>query len=156
MTRSPELGGTPLSSKPGVQGVKAIASAVTRIYSDGGLLAFWTGNGLSVAKIFPESAIKFLTYESSVSRIYFSDLVHKLNKIIGRNAHLRNTWTRSMIPEILAVQAGFFLAVLGGLLASSVSDHLTCESLSANINTGIYPMETLKVGACDFHVVSTT
>jgi solute carrier family 25 (mitochondrial phosphate transporter), member 23/24/25/41 len=30
------------------------------------VLAFWTGNGLSVAKIFPESAIKFFTYESSV------------------------------------------------------------------------------------------
>ena len=29
--------------------------------------AFWTGNGLSVAKILPESAIKFFTYETSVS-----------------------------------------------------------------------------------------
>lgn len=67
ITRPPDLGGTSLSPKPGLQGVKAIASAVARIYAEGGVLAFWTGNGLSVAKIFPESAIKFMTYESSVS-----------------------------------------------------------------------------------------
>ncbi|OBZ70391.1 Calcium-binding mitochondrial carrier protein SCaMC-1-B [Grifola frondosa] len=43
----------------------AIGGAIARIYSEGGVLAFWTGNGLSVAKILPESAIKFLAYESS-------------------------------------------------------------------------------------------
>lgn len=40
---------------------------MTRIYSEGGVLAFWTGNGLSVMKIFPESAIKFFSYESAAS-----------------------------------------------------------------------------------------
>ena len=45
-------------------------NAVARIYSEGGILAFWTGNGISVAKIFPESAIKFFAYESSVSSTY--------------------------------------------------------------------------------------
>ncbi|KAF5390568.1 hypothetical protein D9757_002733 [Collybiopsis confluens] len=54
-----------ISSGPNISGLKAIGNAVTRIYAEGGLLAFWTGNGLSVAKIFPESAIKFFTYESS-------------------------------------------------------------------------------------------
>lgn len=67
MTRPPDLGGTPLNTKPGLMGAKAIVNAVSRIYSEGGVLAFWTGNGLSVAKIFPESAIKFMTYESSVN-----------------------------------------------------------------------------------------
>ena len=70
MTRPPDLGGTPLAPRPGLQGAKAIANAVSRIYMEGGVLAFWTGNGLSVAKIFPESAIKFMTYESTVSRHY--------------------------------------------------------------------------------------
>ncbi|KAF7977433.1 hypothetical protein HWV62_3588 [Athelia sp. TMB] len=65
MTRPPDLGGTPLAPRPGLQGAKAIANAVSRIYMEGGILAFWTGNGLSVAKIFPESAIKFMTYEST-------------------------------------------------------------------------------------------
>ncbi|KZT12493.1 mitochondrial carrier [Laetiporus sulphureus 93-53] len=65
ITRPPDLGGISLSSKAPVRGVRAIASAVARIYAEGGVLAFWTGNGLSVAKILPESAIKFLVYESS-------------------------------------------------------------------------------------------
>jgi solute carrier family 25 phosphate transporter 23/24/25/41 len=66
----------PLSSKPGLQGVKAIVSAIARIYAEGGLLAFWTGNLLSVTKILPESAIKFLTYESSVSYYYPAVLIY--------------------------------------------------------------------------------
>lgn len=63
ITRPPELGGPSSAAK--MTGVETITSAVTRIYSEGGLLAFWTGNGLSVTKIFPESAIKFFAYESS-------------------------------------------------------------------------------------------
>jgi solute carrier family 25 phosphate transporter 23/24/25/41 len=47
-------------------GMKAITNAVTSIYVENGVLGFWIGNGLSVAKILPESAIKFLSYESSV------------------------------------------------------------------------------------------
>ncbi|KAF9268042.1 mitochondrial carrier [Marasmius fiardii PR-910] len=46
-------------------GVRVIGAAIARIYTEGGLLGFWVGNGLSVAKIFPESAIKFFAYESS-------------------------------------------------------------------------------------------
>ncbi|KAJ7498844.1 mitochondrial carrier [Mycena latifolia] len=65
ITRPPDLGGAPVTPKPGIGGAKIIASAVARIYAEGGILAFWTGNGLSVAKIFPESAIKFFAYESS-------------------------------------------------------------------------------------------
>ncbi|GLB33870.1 putative mitochondrial carrier (TC 2.A.29) family protein [Lyophyllum shimeji] len=65
ITRPPDLGGTTISAKPSLGGIRSIASAVARIYTEGGVLAFWTGNGLSVAKIFPESAIKFFAYESS-------------------------------------------------------------------------------------------
>ncbi|KAJ7700148.1 mitochondrial carrier domain-containing protein [Mycena rosella] len=65
ITRPPDLGGAPVTPKPSIGGAKIIASACVRIYSEGGVLAFWTGNGLSVAKIFPESAIKFFAYESS-------------------------------------------------------------------------------------------
>lgn len=55
-----------MGPKPSVSGLKAIGGAVARIYAEGGVLAFWTGNGLSVLKIFPESAIKFMTYETAV------------------------------------------------------------------------------------------
>lgn len=50
-------------------GVRIITNAISRIFAEGGVLAFWTGNGLSVAKIFPESAIKFFAYESSVRHL---------------------------------------------------------------------------------------
>lgn len=69
ITRPPDLGGTSLSPQAPIRGVKALSGAVARIYAEGGVRAFWTGNGLSVIKILPESAIKFLAYESSV-RIY--------------------------------------------------------------------------------------
>lgn len=64
ITRPPDLGGVTSTSLP-AGGVKIIGNAIRRIYAEGGVLAFWTGNGLSVAKIFPESAIKFFAYESS-------------------------------------------------------------------------------------------
>jgi solute carrier family 25 (mitochondrial phosphate transporter), member 23/24/25/41 len=69
ITRPPDLGGTQLgnlSPQAGMGGARAIVNAVARIYAEGGVRGFWIGNGLSVAKIFPESAIKFLAYESSV------------------------------------------------------------------------------------------
>ena len=46
-------------------GARVLGSAIARLYAEGGVLGFWTGNGLSVAKIFPESAIKFFSYESA-------------------------------------------------------------------------------------------
>ena len=69
ITRPPDFGGTSLGPQAPVRGLKAIGGGVSRIYAEGGVLAFWTGNGLSVAKILPESAIKFFAYESSVSTI---------------------------------------------------------------------------------------
>lgn len=43
----------------------SLSAAVRAVYSQGGVKAFWTGNMLNVIKIFPESAIKFLSYESA-------------------------------------------------------------------------------------------
>ena len=60
------MGGTVIATATPTKGIQAIAGAISRIYSEGGVLAFWTGNGLSVAKILPESAIKFMSYESAV------------------------------------------------------------------------------------------
>ncbi|EMD40763.1 hypothetical protein CERSUDRAFT_111350 [Gelatoporia subvermispora B] len=84
ITRPPDLGGLSLSPKAPVRGVRAIGNAVSRIYAEGGVRAFWTGNGLSVAKILPESAIKFLAYESS-KRMFaqYWDLVDDPREISG-------------------------------------------------------------------------
>lgn len=81
-----------------MRGVKAIANAVVRIYAEGGVFAFWTGNGLSVAKILPESAIKFLTYESSVSRSHPVQQTDSTGTVI-RNVCLQDIGIKWTTPE---------------------------------------------------------
>jgi hypothetical protein len=96
ITRPPDLGGTSLHPEATVRGAKAILSAIARIYAEGGIAAFWVGNGLSVAKIFPESAIKFLTYEASVCPplIFVTAPEHALKRIlVRRNASSLNMLT---------------------------------------------------------------
>jgi solute carrier family 25 (mitochondrial phosphate transporter), member 23/24/25/41 len=105
ITRPPDLGGTTLGSKPGIGGMKAIWTAVARIYAEGGLLSFWTGNGLSVAKIFPESAIKFFTYESSVSHCLIRWCGFPMF-ISSRNGCLLNIGITLMTPEISVAPVG--------------------------------------------------
>ncbi|KAH9966105.1 mitochondrial carrier [Russula dissimulans] len=89
ITRPPDLGGTSLHPEATVRGAKAIMSAIARIYSEGGVAAFWVGNGLSVAKIFPESAIKFLTYEASKRFFaHYVDNVEDVRDISGTSRFL--------------------------------------------------------------------
>ncbi|KZS97948.1 mitochondrial carrier [Sistotremastrum niveocremeum HHB9708] len=65
ITRAPELASLSGGPKVVTHGAHALAGAIRSIYAEGGVLGFWVGNGLNIAKIFPESAIKFLSYESS-------------------------------------------------------------------------------------------
>jgi solute carrier family 25 phosphate transporter 23/24/25/41 len=52
------------SAKVASQGFGMLNEAIRTLYREGGgLKAFWIGNGLNCLKIFPESAIKFLSYE---------------------------------------------------------------------------------------------
>ncbi|BGO93151.1 hypothetical protein NBRC10512_007596 [Rhodotorula toruloides] len=54
------------SGKPPRPGAGTLVNAIRTVYAQGGgIKAFWTGNGLNIIKIFPESAIKFLSYESA-------------------------------------------------------------------------------------------
>lgn len=57
---------TDASGKRQRPGQGSLIEAVKTVYrTGGGVKAFWTGNGLNIVKIFPESAIKFLSYESA-------------------------------------------------------------------------------------------
>lgn len=54
------------TAKAAGQGLGILREALFNLYRDGGgLRAFWVGNGLNCLKIFPESAIKFLSYETA-------------------------------------------------------------------------------------------
>jgi solute carrier family 25 (mitochondrial phosphate transporter), member 23/24/25/41 len=57
---SPERGGT-------------IASRARQIYENGGIKAFWRGNGANVLKIIPESSVRFVTYEACKRLIHGED-----------------------------------------------------------------------------------
>lgn len=100
ITRPPEMGGTSVGPKPSVGGLKSIGGAVARIYAEGGILAFWTGNGLSVMKIFPESAIKFMTYETAVRPLHTPVSSVRYSAFGNRNVRLPDTGITSKIPEI--------------------------------------------------------
>ncbi|KAI9304635.1 mitochondrial carrier domain-containing protein [Cunninghamella echinulata] len=53
------------STVPNANASLSILSAVRNIYSQGGLRAFFVGNGLNVFKIVPESSIKFYVFETA-------------------------------------------------------------------------------------------
>ncbi|PKI84696.1 hypothetical protein MVES1_001212 [Malassezia vespertilionis] len=53
------------STRLGMSSMYDIMYAMRVICRDGGLRSFWLGNGLNCIKIFPESAIKFFSYEMS-------------------------------------------------------------------------------------------
>ncbi|KAJ3129903.1 hypothetical protein HK098_007657 [Nowakowskiella sp. JEL0407] len=45
--------------------LRSIIESAKKIYSNGGVLSFWKGNGLNIVKIVPESALKFYVFEHS-------------------------------------------------------------------------------------------
>ncbi|PWN48265.1 mitochondrial carrier [Violaceomyces palustris] len=54
------------AAKVATKGIGLLHEALIAVYREGGgLKAFWLGNGLNCLKIFPESAIKFLSYETA-------------------------------------------------------------------------------------------
>lgn len=118
ITRPPDLGGVPAGGKTsGVGGVRIIANAVARIYSEGGILAFWTGNGLSVAKIFPESAIKFFAYESAASLIHFGIFVPSLHVLIFvfQKRTFAKYWDHVDDPREISSVSRFLSGGIGGI-----------------------------------------
>ncbi len=113
ITRPPGLAGPSTTSvQAKATGVKVIIHSIARIYAEGGLLGFWVGNGLSVAKIFPESAIKFFSYEYAVSPLKsLSSFPLLFLKIVsffsGRNGPLQSMWIKWRIRGISVALAGF-------------------------------------------------
>jgi solute carrier family 25 (mitochondrial phosphate transporter), member 23/24/25/41 len=57
--------------------IVSIRKGILRIYSDGGILGFFKGNGLNVLKIIPESALKFYCFEHAKDFLSKSQSIEK-------------------------------------------------------------------------------
>ncbi|GFZ43000.1 Uncharacterized mitochondrial carrier [Saitozyma sp. JCM 24511] len=93
--------------------------AVTRIYqTGGGVRAFWVGNGLNVTKIFPESAIKFVSYEQS-------------------KRFLAKYWDKVSDPSELSSSSRFIAGGIGGITSQFAIYGL--ETLKTRIQSEVGP-----------------
>ncbi|KAL2915630.1 hypothetical protein HK105_204815 [Polyrhizophydium stewartii] len=98
-----------------------LASAVRKIYEDGGLMSFYRGNGLNIIKIIPESALKFFVFE------YSKDLIRGW---IGRNG------TNASAASTPAAQGSDSLGLVGRFVAGGIAGLVS--------QFAIYPIETTK------------
>jgi solute carrier family 25 (mitochondrial phosphate transporter), member 23/24/25/41 len=68
--------GTPINGKP----VTGIVAGLRAIYIEGGLRAFFRGNGTNVLKITPESAVRWFAFETMMSVLVGSSSPDELSK----------------------------------------------------------------------------
>ncbi|WRT65330.1 uncharacterized protein IL334_002273 [Kwoniella shivajii] len=107
--------------RSGIRAVNNLWGAVNRIYIDGGgLRAFWVGNGLNVTKIFPESAIKFVSYEQS-------------------KKFLAVYWDKVTDPADLSSSSRFIAGGIGGITSQFAIYGL--ETLKTRIQSEIGPAQ---------------
>ncbi|CAG8442925.1 9279_t:CDS:2 [Ambispora leptoticha] len=59
-------------ARQSTSGLSNVTNAIKELYRQGGILNFFRGNGLNVAKIAPENSIKFYSYEQSKAIISYS------------------------------------------------------------------------------------
>lgn len=101
------------------------------IYADGGLSAFWRGNGVNIIKIIPESAIRFYVFESCKRLLKSSRLREERNQATATS------------------QSGTTPTEKGSLVIHA-SNFTTAERMIAGGAAGfasqfvIYPLETIK------------
>ncbi|WVR04148.1 hypothetical protein IAU60_001147 [Kwoniella sp. DSM 27419] len=110
--------------RAGVRAVTNLWGAVKHIHGDGGgLRAFWVGNGLNVTKIFPESAIKFVSYEQS-------------------KRFLAKYWDKVTDPADLSSSSRFIAGGIGGITSQFAIYGL--ETLKTRIQSEVGPAQGWK------------
>lgn len=117
-------------------GARVTWAAIARIYAEGGVLGFWVGNGLSVAKIFPESAIKFFSYESAVCCLFPT---HVAVSLFFQKRMFAKYWHHVDDPRDISSTSRFLAGGIGGITSqlsesfwlsnqpfTTLSRHLPC------------------------------
>ncbi|KAG8820935.1 hypothetical protein FRC17_009975 [Serendipita sp. 399] len=129
---------------------KALMGAVTQIYKEGGIRGYWIGNGLNIIKIFPESAIKFLSYESS-KRMFakYYDHVEDSREISGTSRFLSGGI--GGLTSQLSIDMSTFEALKLAYLRSTGLDEpgvlalLAFGSISGSVGaTSVYPLNLVR------------
>ncbi|KAK4695810.1 hypothetical protein P7C70_g8485, partial [Phenoliferia sp. Uapishka_3] len=107
----------------------SIPAAVRAVWKQGGgISSFWTGNGLNVIKIFPESAIKFLSYETA-KRVF------------------AQYWDKVPDQTMISNSSRFVAGGIGGVVSQFGAQSFEYRRdgwLTSFRFVVIYPIETLK------------
>lgn len=105
-----------------MSGWKHTLHLIKSVYNDGGVMAFWKGNGVNVVKIVPESAVRFYIFET-VKRYLSHTRSHKQHTEL----HGDKSATIKLHTEVSSTDR-FIAGGLAGLVSQ----------------LSIYPLETIK------------
>lgn len=106
------------SARSTKEALKETSAVLRQIYYDGGVLAFWRGNTVNVAKIFPESGIRFYVFEATKRYIVASKY----------QSYAQNGVTEDQLNDIINTKDRLLAGGLAGLVSQAA----------------IYPLETIK------------
>lgn len=110
-----------------------IVQAVRTLWRQGGIKAFYVGNGLNVMKVFPESAMKFGSFEAA-------------KRFFARIEGVNDTTKISKISTYLAGGFGGVVAQLTVYPIDTLKFRLQCSNLDHPLNAILTAKEMLKDG----------
>lgn len=124
-----------LASKAGEIPLDKIKSplikAATTLYRQGGLRAFYVGNGLNVAKVFPESAMKFGSFEAA-------------KKLMSRLEGVQDTSELSRFSTYIAGGLGGVVSQFTVYPVDTLKYRVQCAPLDNKIHGNRLLVETAK------------
>ena len=97
-----------------------IVQAIRTLWKQGGLKAFYVGNGLNVLKVFPESAIKFGTFEAT-------------KRFFSRIEGIQDTSQLSKVSTYLAGGAGGVVSQIAVYPVDTLKFRVQCSNLNEKL-----------------------
>jgi solute carrier family 25 phosphate transporter 23/24/25/41 len=108
-----------------------LIKAATTLYRQGGLRAFYVGNGLNVMKVFPESAMKFGSFEAA-------------KRLLSRLEGLPDTTQLSKVSTYLAGGMGGVVSQFAVYPVDTLKYRVQCAQLDSKIRGNSLMVETAK------------
>lgn len=108
-----------------------LIKAATTLYRQGGFRAFYVGNGLNVIKVFPESAIKFGSFEMA-------------KRVIARLENVKDTSELSRVSTYVAGGLGGVAAQISVYPIDTLKYRVQCAPLNNNLKGTSLLIKTAK------------